>query len=229
MQKFTTIHNRALKRKGGEAGLAALLPEVKTPEQITTIPDDRFLSEMSRCVFQAGFVWKVVNDKWDGFEKAFFGFQPQKLVMLSPEQLEELAKNPEIIRNMQKITSVQRNAQFVLEQAQDHGSFGGLVANWPSDDLIGLYKLLKQKGSRLGGLTGPRALRNVGVDTFLWSNDVVQCLQQAGVAINDSPSSQRDMTQMQAAFNTWHQESGLPYSHLSRICACSVGENHPPV
>lgn len=226
MQKFTTIHNRALKRKGCEAGLAALLPAVKTPKQIAATPDHRFLAEMSRCVFQAGFVWKVVNDKWDGFEKAFFGFDPEKLVMLSAEQLEDIAKNPDIIRNLQKITSVQKNAQFVLEQSREYGGFGRRVADWPADDLIGLYKLLKQQGARLGGLTGPRALRNVGVDTFLWSQDVIRCLQEAGVEIADNPTSQRDMAAMQAAFNTWREQSGLPFSHLSRICACSVGENH---
>jgi hypothetical protein len=28
------------------------------------------------------------------------------------------------------------------------------------------------------------------------------------------------------AFNTWHDETGLPYTHLSKIAAFSMGENY---
>ncbi|MDX8411528.1 MAG: hypothetical protein R8K46_06655 [Mariprofundaceae bacterium] len=45
--------------------------------------------------------------------------------------------------------------------------------------------------------------------------------------IADNPTSRRDMTQTQETFNAWQQQTGLPYSHLSKIAAFSVGENHP--
>lgn len=191
-----------------------------------SVGDDRFLAEMTRCVFQAGFVWRVVNQKWDAFENVFFGFAPNKIVLLSPEQIEKIATNPAIIRNMQKILSVPKNAQFVLDVAQEHGSFAAMVNDWPAGDHIGLYKLLKQRGCRLGGATGPRSLRNIGIDTFMLSTDVILCLRNAGVEISATPSSQKDMRAIQQAFNTWHEESGLPYSHMSRIASCSVGENY---
>ncbi len=226
MEKFSRIHERAIKRKGGEKALAAYLPKVISPKKLKSLGDDRFLAEMSRCVFQAGFVWRVVNQKWDAFEKVFFGFEPGKLVLLSPEQIENIGKNPAIIRNMQKIVSVQKNAQFVLDVAQEHGSFATMVSEWPEGDHIGLYKMLKQKGSRLGGATGPRSLRNLGIDTFMLSTDVILCLKNAGVEIAANPSSQKDMRAIQKAFNTWHEQSGLPYSHMSRIASCSVGENY---
>lgn len=227
MQKFSTIQKRAEERKGGKAILASLMPAVITDKQLLAISDDRFLSEMSRCLFQAGFVWRVVNQKWDSFEQVFFKFDPNKLVLLSPEQLENLAKNPAIIRNMQKIVSVQKNAQMVLDIAHEYGSVSQFIASWPKDDHIGLFKNLKQHGDRLGGNTGPRVLRNLGIDTFVLSPDVVMCLQQAGADIRDNPSSQKDFKLIQQVFNTWHTESGLPYSHISRMCACSVGTNNP--
>ncbi len=226
MEKFKRIHERAIKRKGGEKALSAYLPKVITAKKLKNLSDDRFLAEMSRCVFQAGFVWRVVNQKWDAFEKVFFNFAPEKIVLLSPEQIEKIGTNPAIIRNMQKIISVQKNAQFVLDVAQKHGSFAAMVSNWPAGDHIGLYKLLKQRGSRLGGATGPRSLRNLGIDTFMLSTDVVLCLKNAGVEIANNPTSQKDMRAIQEAFNTWHEESGLPYSHMSRIASCSVGENY---
>lgn len=30
----------------------------------------------------------------------------------------------------------------------------------------------------------------------------------------------------QAQINEWAQETGLPLTHISRICAMSIGENH---
>jgi hypothetical protein len=30
---------------------------------------------------------------------------------------------------------------------------------------------------------------------------------------------------VQAQFNAWARETGLPYAHLSRICALSIGED----
>lgn len=226
MEKFKRIHERALKRKGGEKALSAYLPTVISAKKLQSVSDDRFLAEMSRCVFQAGFVWRVVNQKWVAFEKVFFGFAPEKIVLLSPEQIEKIGTNPAIIRNMQKILSVQKNAQFVLDVVQEHGSFAAMVNEWPAGDHIGLYKLLKQRGSRLGGATGPRSLRNLGIDTFMLSTDVILCLRNAGVEIATNPSSQKDMRAIQQAFNTWRDESGLPYSHMSRIASCSVGENY---
>ena len=37
-----------------------------------------------------------------------------------------------------------------------------------------------------------------------------------------------DLAKVQAQFNAWAKETGLPYVHLSRICAMSVGENYDP-
>ncbi len=226
MKKFDKIYQRALERKGGEAGLAAWLPKNKTPRQLAKTASDRWLAEMTRCVFQAGFVYRVINQKWPDFEEAFWGFVPEKMVLLSPEQLENLSKDTRIVRNLQKVLTVPKNAQFIVDIEKEHGSFGEFIANWPGEDLVGLLHLFKKRGARLGGMTGQRVLRNMGRDTFVLTNDLIACLLAAGVDINSNPSSQKDMKAIQQAFNQWHDESGLPFSHISRICACSVGENY---
>lgn len=177
---------------------------------------------MARCVFQAGFVWRVVDRKWDDFEDVFFGFPPEKIVMLSPDQIDRFAQNPRIIRNRQKVLTVQANAQFILDIAREHGSFGKFISRWPEEDLVVLFSLLKARGSRLGGMTGQRVLRNMGKDTFIITGDVVRCLQHSGLNIGDSPGSKRELRLIQDTFNQWHEESELPYSHLSRICALSL-------
>ena len=72
--------------------------------------------------------------------------------MLSPEQLDRFAQNPRIIRNRQKVLTVQHNAHFILDTAREHGSFGKFISKWPGDDLIGLFELMKKRGARLGGM-----------------------------------------------------------------------------
>lgn len=63
MQKFTTIYNRAAKRKGGVDALDALLNEHSYSTDLTQIPDDRYLAEMTKRVFSAGFVWNKYYDE----------------------------------------------------------------------------------------------------------------------------------------------------------------------
>ena len=222
MEKFASVYQRACDRHGGETLLKKLMPRVRSPRALSGTKDDRWLAEMTRCIFQAGFVWRVVNHKWDGFEEVFFGFPPEKIVMLSPEQLDRFAQNPKIIRNRQKVLTVQHNAQFILDVGKEHGSFGKFVSRWPEDDLIGLFAYMKKRGARLGGMTGQRVLRNMGKDTFVVTWDVVRCLQKAGLDINDNPGSKRELGLIQACFNQWRLESGLPYSHISRSCALSL-------
>ena len=222
LEKFASIYQRACDRKGGEAALKRLMPKVRSAKALASIGDDRFLSEMTHCVFQAGFVWRVVDHKWDDFEDVFFGFPPEKIVLLSPDQIDRISQNPRIIRNRQKVLSVQHNARFLLDIQKEHGSFGKFISHWPEADLIGLFAYMKKHGSRLGGMTGQRILRNMGKDTFVITGDVTRCLQRAGTEISNTPASKREFTLIQAAFNAWHAESALPYSHMSRICAYSM-------
>ncbi len=198
------------------------MPVVRSARALAQSKNDRWLAQMTRCLFQAGFVWRVVDHKWEGFEDVFFGFPPEKIVMLSPDQIDRFAQNPRIIRNRQKVLSVQANARFILDISAEHGSFGKFIGNWPVQELIELFALLKNRGSRLGGMTGQRVLRNMGKDTFIVTGDVVRCLQRGGLDIGDNPGSKRELRLIQGAFNQWHEESELPYSHLSRIAALSV-------
>jgi len=221
---FKQIYSRAIGRKGEQA-LAASLPRVKTRQALIRATDDSYLSEMAKCVFRSGFVWKIVEKKWSNFEIAFAGFNPKAIASFSDERLESLAQDKSIIRNMTKILSTRENAKFILETISEHKSFGRFLADWPEDDIVGLLLYLKKHGNRLGGHTGQYFLRFVGKDTFMFSKDVVTVLVAEGI-VDKEPTSQRALRATQEAFNHWRAETGLPYSHLSRIMAASVG---PPV
>jgi len=226
MIPFKTIRARAEKRKGGTKALARLLPPKPDPKALAKLGDDRVLAEMTKRVFCAGFAWSVIETKWAGFEDAFFKFAPGRLSLQPDEFWDALLKDTRIVRNGAKIMSVRANASFVRDVAKEHGSFGKLLAKWPSADEIGLLELLAKRGNRLGGRTGQMLLRFLGWDGFVMSRDVVACLRDAGLDLAEAVTSKRDLAKVQALFNAWAQETGLPYVHLSRICAMSIGENY---
>ena len=228
MISFKTIRARAEKRKGGPKRLAKLLPARPDAKALARLPDDRILAEMTKRVFSAGFAWSVIEQKWPGFEKAFLGFKPAKLAFQPDEFWHALLDDKRIVRNGAKIMSVRENAQFVQAIAAEHGSFGKFLSNWPASDEVGLLDLLNKRGSRLGGNTGQMFLRFVGWDGFVTSKDVVACLRDAGIDIAEEVKSKSDLARVQAAFNAWAEETRLPYAHLSRICALSIGENYQP-
>lgn len=222
MGSFAPIFDFAARNKGGEAALRELLPVPKPPAELAGIPDDRWLEAMARVIFQSGFSWKVVENKWPGFETAFYGFAPGRVAMFSDDAFDALLKNTDIIRNGQKLRSVIDNAAFVTSLARDHGSAGEFFAGWPTSDFVGLWDYLKKNGSRLGGNSGAYFLRRMGWDTPVMSNDVTAALIREGV-IDKAPTSKKALAAVQEAFNTWHDESGLPMSQISRTLAASIG------
>lgn len=227
---FKEIHALAEERKGGKKALQEQLANHKplSKKQLATLGDDRYLAMMTRCVFNAGFNWRVIKNKWEGFEEAFHGFNPRGLSHMAPEKWEAYQDDTRIVRNWIKIKSVQDNALFLMNEAQQYGSFAKHFADWPVDDQIGLMAYMKTNGSRLGGNTGMYFMRFIGKDGFILSSDVVARLKAAGLEIKDQPSSKKDLKLCQEAFNTWHEESGLSYTVLSRICGMSIGKNNPP-
>ncbi len=222
MKNFDQFFQRAANRKGGKAQLQLLLPSIKTKKQICSQADDRILSIMTQCIFQAGIRWKVVDNKWPEFETVFQQFNPKILELLSAEDLEALAKDRRIIRSMQKIVTVPKNAQWINEIAVEHGNFAKFISQWPSSNAIELFILLKKRGARLGGNTGQRVLRLIGMDSFILSHDVLKSLHQADIGLYGSATSMKDMQLIQTAFNDWHKETQLPYTHLSKILGYSV-------
>lgn len=225
MRRFAEIEAVAAKRKGGAAALEELIKDSKPKSKaaLAKVPDDRWLSTMTRRVFEAGFNWRVIDTKWDGFEAAFEGFDPRRWRLMSDDDVATLVQDTRIVRHETKIRSVAGNANPVCELADEYGGAGKAFGGWPSDDYIGLLAMLKKRGSRLGGNTGMYFLRFSGVDSFILSRDVVAALVREGV-VTKAPTSQRDLQATQDAFNAWMAESKRPMTQVSRILALSVGE-----
>lgn len=224
VEKFAAILQRAQARKGGPPALAALLSSPLTAAELAALPDNFLLAELTKKVFQSGFVWRVVRQKWPGFCEVFFDFDIEKMLLLNDEMLEQKAQDPRIIRNLSKVFTIRDNALMIYNLQREHGSFARFIANWPSTDIIGLWAYLKKHGARLGGNTGPYALRAIGKDTFLLTQDVEAYLKAYGV-FDGGINSKRSLQQIQQQFNQWQAESGLSLQQISQIVSYSVGEN----
>ena len=224
MKPFHEIYDRATERKGGEAALEALVAghAAKSPAELATVADDRWLAQMTRCVFQAGFSWKVIDNKWPGFETAFHGFAPPINAAMSDEDFDAHLKNAGIVRNAAKILSVRDNARFLADLAVEHGSAAAFFAAWPDADFVGLLEVMKKRAARLSGETAMRLFRWMGKSSFITSRDVVAALIDAGV-VDKPPSGKKDFQAVQAAFNAWSEQSGRDLSSLSRVLALSIG------
>lgn len=228
MLAFAKIRDRAAKRKGGDAVLASLLGAAPDNRTVAKVTDDRILSAMAERVFSAGFVWSVIEAKWPGFEEAFLGFEPKRLLFQPEEFWGDLTSDKRIVRNGQKIMAVKENAAFVERVSKEYGGFGKFLAEWPADDQIGLVAYLGKHGTRLGGATGQYFLRWIGWDTFVVSSDMSAALRDAGLDIAETPTSKRDLARIQLQLSEWRRETGLPYQHLSRILSMSIGVNRTP-
>jgi 3-methyladenine DNA glycosylase Tag len=217
MRSFAEILDIAVARKGSaEAVLAGALP-VKSAEEIAAIPDDRWLAQMARGIFQAGISWSVVEAKWPGIEDAFHGFIPGKVAMIEGDALDALLSDTRVIRSGAKIVAIRDNA---AELAANPG-LGRRVADWPVADFAGLLADLNARFSRLGGSTGAYMLRVMGKEGYVLSRDVVARLQAEGV-ISGPATSAKAMQAIQQAFNAWKDESGLPLNQISRVLAQSI-------
>lgn len=229
MEKIQAIYQRAAERKGGKNALDLLLSDAAYPtDELNKLSDDRVLSAFTKKVFQSGFVWRVVENKWANFEETFFNFNIEKVLMMPEEMMEKKASDPKIIRNYNKVKTIKANAQMIFDENQNGHSFVEFISNWPSNDTIGLWAYLKKNGQRLGGNTGPYALRAIGKDTFLLTRDIESYFRAHDI-ISGGLQTKSSLLAIQNSFNEWQQQCDLSLSQISRLVAYATGDNHVQV
>jgi len=237
-ESFKQLFQRAAERKGSKKALELLLgkkilgkkllDDNAAEQSVALLSDDRILAAFTKQIFKSGFVWRVVENKWPDFEEHFFNFNIEKVLMMPEEMLERKAADPKIIRNYTKVKTIKANAQMMFEQQNDGKSFAQFISDWPSEDIIGLWAYLKKHGQRLGGNTGPYALRLLGKETFILSSDVEAYLRAQQI-IDGGLQSKKSLTAIQKYFNELKKESGYNLTQLSRLIAFSCGDNYVQV
>jgi len=72
---------------------------------------------------QAGLSWLTILKRRAGYEKAFCGYDAEKVAKMTEQDVERLMQNSEIIRNRLKIKATISNAQSFLKVQKEFGSF----------------------------------------------------------------------------------------------------------
>ncbi|WJG09466.1 DNA-3-methyladenine glycosylase I [Aliiglaciecola sp. LCG003] len=76
---------------------------------------------------QAGLSWITILKKQQNYEKAFFNFDPEKIIKLNQEDVERLMLNSGIVRNRLKINSIIKNANAYLKMAENGEDFSQFI------------------------------------------------------------------------------------------------------
>lgn len=120
-----------------------------------------YLEEMTRSVFEPGLNWSVVDAKWPGITKAFAGFDPETVAGFTPEDVERLMTDGEIIRNRKKIEATINNAGEMLVLDREYpGGFRGYLRSHDSFDAT--VRDLRSRFAFLGDTGAYRFLYVVG-------------------------------------------------------------------
>src|ERR1700758_2519903 len=211
----------AARTRLGAGALETRLTQPRSPAELKTVCDDRYLSQMELRIFRAGLKHSLVDAKWPAFEEVFDHFEPRRVRAMSDEALEALLGDRRLIRHWGKLKSVRDNAAAMIEVAAEHGSFGAWLADWQVTNIVELWETLAKRFSQMGGNSGPTFLRMIGKDTFVLTHSVTAALQYWG-AVDAPAKNRRDRTAVQSCFNAWAGETGRPLCQLSLILAASI-------
>ena len=129
------------------------------PPRKTPADDNGYLEELTKAIFQAGFSWRVIRDKWPNFQGAFDGFDVATVAGYGEPDVERLVADQGIVRNRRKIEATIYNARVMWDLIQEYGSFHAYLRSLDGSE----YAARRQELSRRFKNLGP-----TGVFTFLW-------------------------------------------------------------
>ncbi len=101
--------------------------------------------------FQAGLSWRTVLYKREALRRCFYGFDPQKVVRMTAEDIERLMVDSAIVRNRRKIEAVINNAKQHIFLFAGEGDFLRYAYSYSDGKALSLD--LISKGYRFVGPT----------------------------------------------------------------------------
>lgn len=134
------------KRCDWVADKAAFYLDYHDQEWGVPVHDDRKHFEMLILEgAQAGLSWETVLKKRQAYRDAFHQFDPEKVAVMTDDELEACLQNPGIVRNRLKVFAARKNAQAFLRIQREHGSFDqyiwGFVNHRP---IVNHWRSMKQ-------------------------------------------------------------------------------------
>ncbi len=132
--------------------------------------------------FQAGLSWSTILNKWDNFDRAFDGWDPEKIARYTQDDIDRLMADPGIVRNRLKVNGAVKNARAYLQLQAEEGSFSDYLWSFVAGDTI----VMRPAGEEDFRATSPesdamsKALKQYGF-TFVGSTICYAFMQAAGL------------------------------------------------
>lgn len=102
------------------------------PERNVPADDAAYFEKISQAVFQSGFSWAVIRQKWPGFQQAFAQFDIDTVAGFNELDVERLVEDKRIVRNGRKIQATIHNARICQQLIQQHGALQAYVQSLAS-------------------------------------------------------------------------------------------------
>jgi len=125
--------------------------------------DDAYFENMTRVIFLAGLSWRMIDEKWPNFKKAFNNFSIAEVAKFDEKDIKRLMGDAGIVRNRAKIIAAINNAKQLQNIKKEHGSFQFYLDKLDkSNNYASVIKELGKKFSRLGPSSARIFLHTVG-------------------------------------------------------------------
>lgn len=127
--------------------------------------DKAYFENMTRVIFQAGLSWKMIDEKWPNFQKAFKNFSIDQVARFTEKDVKRLMSDKGIVRNRAKIVAAVKNAKHFQSIKKEHGAFRSFLNGLDkSNDYASVIKELNERFQRLGPSSARIFLYTVGED-----------------------------------------------------------------
>jgi DNA-3-methyladenine glycosylase I len=87
--------------------------------------------------FQAGLTWELILKRREALREAFADFNPATIAKFSAAEVENILKNPNVIRNKAKIHATINNANRFIQIQKEFGSFDRFIWQFVKEKPIG--------------------------------------------------------------------------------------------
>lgn len=133
--------------------------------------------------FQAGLSWLTILKRREGFRRAFFNFEIEKVAMITDDYIDSLLQDSSIIRNRAKIQSAINNARLVAAQNLDLTAL--LWSYAPSEPLTPIEDFQWRATSPESDALSKK-LKSLGF-SFVGSTTMYALMQSTGIVQDHAP------------------------------------------
>lgn len=138
--------------------------------------------------FQAGLAWITVLKKRERYRQVLFGFDAQRLAVLSDDEIEALMQDPGIIRNRLKLKAARQNAQAWLRLDDPVGLLWSFVGGVPKINHIAGRNEVPAITAEAEAMS--KALKKAGF-TFVGPTICYAYMQAAGMVMDHTTDCDR--------------------------------------